>query len=134
MATNPGATPDMNKSAAAAKKPYYQNQRRGVPAKPNIPKQVKFEGRCSDLKGHIYDCRGTGQADLYAKTTLELTIYIGNNYKNGADTQQAIENMEMPLIIMPLDPAQGATNTETRIWEKQVDQYVKRLEQLDMNI
>lgn len=132
----PGTTPEGNKPEAAAPRRYYQNQRRGAPAKQvntNV-RPPKFEGRCNDLKGFTFDCRGSNQADQFAKTKLEIINYVGINFKNGADTQQAIESGSVPNILIPSDPASGATLTEKRIWEKQVDQYVKRMDQLGTNI
>jgi hypothetical protein len=32
----------------------------------------------------------------------------------------------MPVLDMPIDPPNEATKTQTRIWEKKVDEYVKR--------
>ena len=134
MPTATGATPDAAKGTSPPKRYQQQNQRRGAPvAKPPVF-QRKFEGRCIDLKGHIYDCRGNVQVDQFTKTTWEITNYVGTKYKNGADTQQAIENEVLPTIVMPADPGSNASATEKRIWEKQVDGYVKRLEQLDDNI
>jgi hypothetical protein len=43
---------------------------------------TKFEGRCNDLKGHIYDCANTAKAaDMYTKTTREIIEYIGRTFK-----------------------------------------------------
>jgi hypothetical protein len=44
------------------------------------PRQPKFEGKCDDLKGHIYDCSNPRQVDLFAKTTKELAEHVGRTY------------------------------------------------------
>ena len=36
---------------------------------PFIPRVPKFEGKCVDLKGHIYDCSDVRQSDQFTKTT-----------------------------------------------------------------
>jgi hypothetical protein len=46
----------------------------------------KFEGKCNDLKGHIYDCTNILQADQYTKTTKEIAEYIGRTFKFSMDT------------------------------------------------
>jgi hypothetical protein len=46
----------------------------------------KFEGKCNDLKGHIYDCTNIRQADQYTKTTKKISEYIGCTFKFGMDT------------------------------------------------
>jgi hypothetical protein len=81
----------------------------------------KFDGRCDDLKGHIYDCKGGLQADQYAKTTKEIANYVGRTYKQGADIKMAIKAIDtgLPAIIQPADPQVNASAARTRIWEKQ---------------
>jgi len=87
---------------------------------------VRFSGRCEELSGHIYDCTDVRQADQYAKTTKEIAEYVGRNYKYGMDTRLALENLHDVTAEMPEDPAENATRTEIRIWEKRVDDYVKQ--------
>jgi hypothetical protein len=86
----------------------------------------KFEGKCNDLKAHIYDCTSIRQADHYTKITKDIAEYIGRTFKFGMDTRLLIENMEIIDIQVPNDPHTEATRTEVRIWEKKVDGYVKR--------
>ena len=38
----------------------------------------------------------------------------------------AIENLAMPAMVEPTDPTAAATMTQLRIWEKKVDEHVKR--------
>ena len=78
------------------------------------------------MKGFIYDCTNARQADRYAKTTREITEYVGRTYKFGMDARLAIENLDIVKAEMPEDPAVNSTRTEIRIWEKHVDNYVKR--------
>jgi hypothetical protein len=49
--------------------------------KPFIPRAPKFEGKCNDLKGHIYDCSNARQSDQFMKTTKEIAEYVGRTYK-----------------------------------------------------
>jgi hypothetical protein len=76
------------------------------------------------------------QADQYSKTTKEIENYVGRTYKQGADVKAAIEQIDigLPMITQPPDPLAAATPTQLRIWEKQIDNYVKRLDQRDTNI
>jgi Zinc knuckle len=94
----------------------------------------RFEGRCEDLKGHVYDSIDARQADQYTKTTREITEFIGRTYKFGMDTRLSIEHMQVFIIQLPEDPPENATRTEIRIWEKSVDDYVKRRTILAENI
>jgi hypothetical protein len=94
----------------------------------------QFEGRCEDLKGHVYESIDARQADQYTKTTREIAEFIGRTYKFGMDTRLSIKNMKIFVIEQPEDSPEDATQTEFRIWEKSVDDYVKRKTILTENI
>ena len=71
---------------------------------------------------------------MFAKTTKEIASYVGRTYKYGGDIRLVIENLEMAAIDMLKDPPEWATRTENRIWEKEVDEHVKRTAYLKENI
>jgi hypothetical protein len=54
--------------------PYNARTRQQVKFEGRIEsrQQAKFEGRIESLKGYIYDCTDSRQADLYMKTTREI--------------------------------------------------------------
>ena len=79
------------------------------------PRAPKFEGKCVDLKGHIYDCSDIRQSDQYTKTTKEIAEFVGRTYKYGGDMRLAVETLKMPVFAMPADPPDEATKTENRI-------------------
>ena len=118
------------KEISEAKKKSYPFSR----APTRLPPATKFEGKCDDLKGNIYDCSDSRQSDLFAKTTKEISGYVGRTYKYGGDIRLVVENLEIVDIEMPEDPPTGATRTENRIWEKEVDEHVKRITYLKENI
>jgi hypothetical protein len=99
-----------------------------------IIKQPRIEGKCVDLKGFIYDCSDSKQADIFTKTTKEVAEYVGRTYKYGCDARLAIENLEEPTLTLPNDPSDTTTKTETRIWEKEVDKYVSKKSYLKENL
>jgi hypothetical protein len=94
--------------------------------KPMIPRQPKFEGECDDLKGHIYDYSDVRQSDIFMKTTKEIGEFFRRTYKYGGNIRLVVENLELPVMDKPSDPPENATRTQERIWEKQVDEFVKR--------
>ena len=69
---------------AGNKKGNWQ-QRQGNKPNTGIPRQPKFEGKSDDLKGHVYDCSDSRQADQFTKTTKEIAEYVGRTYKYGGD-------------------------------------------------
>ena len=60
----------------------------------NCPKahssQVKFQGTCEALKGHIFDCSDHHQADQYATTLKKLSKHVRAMFKNVGDVQASI--------------------------------------------
>ena len=99
-----------------------------------MPRQTKFEGRCDALTGHIFDYKGSGMADQFMKTRKEISIYVGTDYKQGSDLKIGIDTLVMPTIPMPTAPPANTDATLTQIWEKQVDLYVKKVDQLETNV
>jgi hypothetical protein len=98
------------------------------------PRQAKFEGKCDALKGHIYDCSDSRQADLYSKTTKEIAEYVGRTYTYGGDMRRAVERLEVPAFVMPEDPAEDATETEREIWKVEVKEFVHRRRSIRENL
>ena len=86
-------------------------------AKGFAPRAPKFEGKCPDLKGHIYDASDARQSDQFIKTTREIGEFVGRTYKYGGDIRLAVEKLSIPFIIPPADHSEDATKTEIRIWE-----------------
>jgi hypothetical protein len=81
---------------------------------------------CDTLKGFVYDCSDSKQADIFAKTPKEIAGYVGQTFRYGDNIQQSIESLEVPALSLPDDPPLIASRAVTGIWEKEVDKYVKR--------
>jgi hypothetical protein len=73
-------------------------------------------------------------ADMYTKTTKEIAEYVGRTYKYGADTRLAIETLVVATFSKPMGPPTDASRTQVRIWEKRVDEFVKKEAHLEENI
>lgn len=114
-------TSGTGKSTDAKDSQSYGRWKRVLPIR-----EAKFEGRCRELQGHIYDCSDSLQADRYTKSTKELAEHVGRTYRYGDDMRIVIERMVDITIAPPADPKVNATKTEVRVWEKRVDEYVKR--------
>jgi hypothetical protein len=114
--SKPGGT----KKEPTKESSHYQGKRH-VLKKLMPPHHAKlFEGKCDDLKGHIYDCSSSRQVDLFAKTTKDIAEYVGRSYRYGMDIQRAIQEMEPPTIKKPEDPPEKATKTNNAIWSSEV--------------
>ena len=125
-----GTTPMRYESGAGSNTGNFKNRnfpRKGNVSNPNSAiKEPKFEGRINDLKGHIYEC-SFKQTDTYSRTTKEVAEYAGRTFKYGNDVRIAIELLTPPHFEEPEEPEEPATKAQTRIWEKRLDEHVKRM-------
>ena len=95
---------------APAKKEGGTNKKHGQSgaAKGFAPRVPKFEGKCPDLKGHIYDASDARQSDHFIKTTREIGEFVGRTYKYGGDIRLAVEKLSRPTMTPPDDHADDA--------------------------
>jgi hypothetical protein len=90
-------------------------------------KATRFKGQCEQLLGHIYGCGdNTRQVDTYTKTTREIWDYVGRTYKYGGDARIVVQTLTLPTIKLPEDPEDGASKTALKLWDKAIDEYVRK--------
>ncbi len=99
-----------------------------------IVQQAKFEGKCAELKGCIYDCTDSKQADVFTKTTKEIANYVGTTYKYGNDIKLAVSTLTVPTFPEPVDPPDGATKSKIEIWKTKISDFCKRESHLEENL
>ena len=46
----------------------------------------------------------------------------------------AIETLKKPELVEPTDPQEGASKAASKIWEKEIDAYVKKKDYIDENM
>jgi hypothetical protein len=80
-----------------------------------ISRLTPFEGKCTKLKGHIYDCSNTRQLDQFSNTTKEIAEYVGRTFKFGMDVRLSIEELQQVVIALPDDPPPDSSRTDIRI-------------------
>ena len=92
-------------------------------------RQVKFEGSCKELKGHIFDCSGYDQPDVFIKTQEQIAIYMGRTYTNGGAVMKAVETLEIPKVRMPPDPEGYRTDqvdaSDRYVWELDMKEAIR---------
>jgi hypothetical protein len=131
-----GGTGGTTNDAEPKKQGGYQGRfpyKRPAFDKPAI-KATRFEGRCEHLTGHIYDCGDNRQVDMYTKTTREIGDYVGRTYKYGGDARIVVQTLALPTIELPEDPKDDASKTTLKLWDKAIDEYVRRKSYLEENI
>ena len=121
-------------------KSLVKSERLPMAAKPErLPynrarQQTKFEGRIDSLKGHIYDCADSRQANLYVKTTREIAGYVATAMRNGNDVKTAIETLTVPKMKLPNDLPANTSAAQKRHWEKRIDEISKKEMILEENM
>jgi hypothetical protein len=95
---------------------------------------TKFEGRCDELKGHIYDHGESKYTDQFSNTTKEIISYVGRTYKYGGDISTAIDTLEIPDLEVPERPDDPDDRFEMDIWKTEYIEYRKSKKVLDENV
>ena len=102
------------------KKKYF-GKKQGAPNR-----STKFEGRCDELKGYVYDYGESKNANQYVQTTKEISTYVGRTFKHDSDIiQTAIEDLAMPIGEGPKDPSDPDNRIAVKKWEKAFDKFCK---------
>jgi hypothetical protein len=107
------------------KKPsqYYRGPAIAATTAKNEP---GFQGGCDELVGHVFDCAVGKQADRYTVTMKEIVEYIGINFTYGSDIRWRLEHEEELMVPKPISLDTNADAIDKRIWEKEIDEYIKR--------
>jgi len=98
--------------------------------------QIKFQGACKGLKGHVYNCltNGVRMVDLYTKMTQAIAIYMGSTCKSGMDVHSAIKNLKRPTISLLPNPSIKATAGEKLEWQERIKEIAKQKNLLEENV
>ena len=126
MKTEPGKSgenPD-KKKGGFARKPQITSTRT----------TTKFEGRCSELKGFIYDHREHQYADQFVITTKEIQNYVGRTFKNAGDITAAIGTLSLPEKEEPEEPDDPEDRIEMKKWERSYDRFYKSQKDLEEHV
>ena len=79
---------------------------------------TKFKGNCEELKGNIFDCSDSNQADQYVQTLKVVGEYCGANYKFGGDIRASIINETKTTITQPLPPMRATNYDPTQAYSQ----------------
>ena len=72
--------------------------------------------------------------DRYTRTIKEVDEYVGHTHRYGDDVRRAVEELSDVTISVLKDPPGNATKTQTCIWEKMVDEFLKRFNYYEENM
>jgi hypothetical protein len=100
----------------------------------NNARYNKFEGRCEELKGHIYDYGKSKNTDQFVQTTKKIKNYVGRNYKNSGDITIAISKLKKPTLEEPNEPDDPDDKIQFKKWESEYDAYCKNTKINEENV
>jgi hypothetical protein len=60
-------------------------------------------------------------------------VYVESNYKYGNDTKWAIKSLTKTTLKLPAPPSVGADASERRVWEKEIDSFMREREQKEID-
>jgi hypothetical protein len=89
--------------------------------------------KITDVKGFVFDCADGKQADRYNVTIREIAAYIGRTYDYGGDVRWSIKNEEKYVPTKPAGIGASTDPTDKHIWEKEIDECVRRKAKLTSN-
>ena len=123
----------INRNPNKDKKQKSNNRRKnGKPAsKKTTP---EFKGSMAELNGHVFEVHSeTTKTNQYSRSCEEIRKYVSRKYDYGGDMAKIIED-ESELVFDGLKPVYPTPatiggeidKTDLRIWEKEVDEFVKR--------
>jgi hypothetical protein len=91
-----------------------------------------FDGRAKGLKGFIYDCSDNRQAEVFTRTTKEISGYVRREFQSGGDdVRKAVNSLALPTIPKPPVPASTATKYKEQEWSGLMKVYQQRVANLE---
>ena len=124
---------EREREAAAGREGRRHNNRRSNKQTNGyaLPAQSLFKGRVEALKGHIYDCSDHKQAEQFTKTTKEISIYVGREFRvGGDDVRRAVDGLALPVLTKPNRPV--STDEYDKIeWVGEMKSYQARTTALE---
>ena len=97
--------------------------------------QTRFAGVCEDLKDYVYDTGvGTNNAEIFSKITKAIAEYVAREYTAAGEFRNGLPDMTLPTLTAPSPPADTATVVQLKIWEMDLKEYRKRMEDRERNM
>jgi hypothetical protein len=86
----------------------------------------KFERKCADLKGHVYDLSTGKSRETFQKTTCEIAEYIGREFIDAGDFRTGLVELNLPGLVEPMMPQDPDANRGAfKKWKFSYSRYEK---------
>jgi hypothetical protein len=127
--------PSSTEEFACKSDPEYSGRKGNSSRLSYIARMGLFKGKTIELKGYVHDVyEGKQQAESYVRTTTEISEFVGKTYQFGGNVCLAVDTLQATSFPLPSDPGNNASLGQQRVWEKTIDEYVKRTQVLTSNI
>jgi hypothetical protein len=87
--------------------------------------ETKFEGKCSELKGSVYDV--VSGKDSFTKTTRDITKNVGHEFNNAREFHTRMVELQLSLLIEPVPPTNVDQVVKFELWKMAWCTYEKQL-------
>jgi hypothetical protein len=98
-----------------------------------MAREPKFAGNCDGLSGFIYDFSDGKHYARFNIVTKEIAEYVGREYRFGGDIRWTIQNLSLYKEEESKECADATSAVKKRMWERRVDEFIKREDKLDEN-
>ena len=126
MSSNPGSgsPPAANTSEGSGNTPRSDQQRCNRNRR-NINREIKFEGKCAEIKTSVYDV--VSGKDTFAKTTREITKYVIHEFDDTGEFRTGMVEMRLMPLTKPTAPA-ADDQVAFELWKMAWHSYEKQAE------
>jgi hypothetical protein len=63
-----------------------------------------FQGKISDLEGHVYDVKTNDPTKIFQKTTEEIAEYVARTFSDAGEYHLGLIELSLPDTSPPADP------------------------------
>ena len=107
---------------------------RGTGEKKTLTNENRFVGKYTEMNGHVFQCHHeTDKRDQFDKSVEELNRYASTYLNNSRDIRTMLLTQREVSFIEPQDPPFSSSQTQRKIWEKEVDLFIQRKEDYNDN-
>ena len=90
---------------------------------------TKFEGKCEDLKGYVYDVQHGNATESFQKTTQEIAEYVSKEYEKAGEFRTALVNLEFEELVEPtIDDEEAENRVKVLKYERLAKAYDAKVE------
>mmetsp|Transcript_24339 Transcript_24339/g.36098 ORF Transcript_24339/g.36098 Transcript_24339/m.36098 type:complete len:214 (+) Transcript_24339:1120-1761(+) len=104
-ATGDGGDGNSNNNGNSGDNSRTRRRRGGRNGRQRTARNNRFEGKCEDLKKHVYDVAPVQNSyDLFGTTTKAIGKHVATKYEDAADFRTGLVELRLPVLVQPANP------------------------------